>query len=304
MLKIIAIAVAIAAWGSAPVWAQEKEPKPKKEKKELKVETFSDTSGTGVRVSAVPKGTRAFERIRINPDKAYRLEQAYAYFEAKNYQFAQYLLEDLLPVYRGKPEGEKIFFHYAYTHFYLKNFTFAAYYFKQFHTTFPNSGYAEEALYMSAEANYQMSPGYRHTQEETMNALEGMQLFVNTYPQSTRVLTANQKMDKLRAKLELKDFEAAKGYLHRKQYRAAMHTLKALMVDYPETKNLEEIRFLLFKAACKFAQNSVSEKQQERYEEAFTHYNLFVKKHPQSKFRADADQLHTQAQAKLAKLHK
>jgi outer membrane protein assembly factor BamD len=300
MQKLIAIALTIAL-SSLSIWAQEKEPK---KKKELKTETFSDTSGTGVRVNAVPKGTKAFERIRINPDKAFRLAKAYEYYEAKNYQFAQYLLEDLLPVYRGKPEGEKIFFHYAYTHFYLKNFTFAAYYFKQFHTTFPNSSYAEEALYMAAEGNFQMSPGYRHTQEETMSALEGLQLFVNSYPQSTRVLTANQKMDKLRAKMELKDFENAKGYLKRKQYRAAIHTLKALMVDYPETQNLEEIRFLLFAAACKFAQNSVPEKQVERYEEAFVHYNLFVKKHPQSPFRADADQLHTQAKSKLAQLQK
>jgi outer membrane protein assembly factor BamD len=262
----------------------------------------TDSGGVSFAVGTAPKGTRAFERIRINPDKAFRLQKAHEYFEAKNYQFAQYLYEDLIPVYRGKPEAEKIFFSFAYTHFYLKSFTFATYYFKQFYSTFPNSLYAEEALYMSAEASYQLSPIYRHTQEDTHNALDGLQLFVNTYPSSSRVKGANDKMDYLRKKLELKDFENAKGYLKRKQYRAAIHTLRALLVDYPETKNLEEIRFLIFKASCKFAKHSVVEKQKERYEEAIAAYQFFIKKHPTSEFRKEADALHAQTTEKLATL--
>lgn len=262
----------------------------------------TDSGGVSFAVGTAPKGTRAFERIRINPDKAFRLQKAHEYFEAKNYQFAQYLYEDLIPVYRGKPEAEKIFFSFAYTHFYLKSFTFATYYFKQFYSTFPNSLYAEEALYMSAEASYQLSPIYRHTQEDTHNALDGLQLFVNTYPSSSRVKGANDKMDYLRKKLELKDFENAKGYLKRKQYRAAIHTLRALLVDYPETKNLEEIRFLIFKASCKFAKHSVVEKQKERYEEAIAAYQFFIKKHPTSDFRKEADALHAQTTEKLATL--
>jgi outer membrane protein assembly factor BamD len=247
----------------------------------------------------LPKGSRGFERARINPDKAYRLQLANLYFENKNYTFAQYLYEDLIPIYRGKPEAEKIFFRFSYTHFYLKNFTFANYYFKQFYSTFPNSGLAEEALYMSAEASYQLSPTYRHTQEDTESALDGLQLFVNAYPQSERVAGANKKMDYLRAKLELKDFENAKGYLKRKQYLAAIHTLKALLVDYPETKNLEEIRFLIFKSAAKFAENSIVEKQKERYDEAITHYNFFIKKHPSSQFRKEADAIYTQTNTRI-----
>lgn len=246
----------------------------------------------------------SYEKIRISPDPKFKLEKAYEFYNNKDYEKAQYLLEDLIPVYKPTPEAERIFFYYAYTHFYLKNFNFANYYFKQFHTTFPASPQAEEALYMSAEASFQMSPNFRLTQEDTHKAIEGMQIFVNAYPTSARVATANQKIDYLRAKLETKEIENAKGYFRRHQYRAAIHTLKALVVEYPDTKELEYIRFMLVKASYKYAQKSVEEKQIERYEESLSYYETFKKRHSDSKYMNEATSIFNSANQELKILRK
>ena len=250
----------------------------------------------------LPRGAKAFERIRLNPDKEFRLQKAFQYYDAKYYEQANTLLEDLIAVYRGKPEAEKIFFYYAYTHFYIKNFTFANYYFKQFYSTYPTSLYAEEALYMSGESSFQLSPIYEQTQEDTYTALEALQLFVNTYPNSERVEMANKKMDILRSSLETKDYENAKGYLRRKQYKAAIHTFNAILVDYPETKNLEAIRYMIFEAHSLYAKNSILEKQLERYEEAKSHYDFFMKKHPNSEYKKQAEALLVSNEKNIAKI--
>lgn len=250
----------------------------------------------------LPKSAKAFERIRLNPDKEFRLQKAFQYYDAKMYQYANSLLEDLIAIYRGKPEAEKIFFYYAYTHFYIKNFTFANYYFKQFYSTYPNSLYAEEALYMAGESSYQLSPIHEQTQEDTYTALDALQLFVNTFPNSAKVLDANSKMDKLRSTLETKDFENAKGYLRRKQYQAAIHTFNALLVDYPETKNLEEIRYMIFIAQSKYAKNSITEKQLERYETAKTQYEFFMKKHANSSHAKEAQAQYAANEKHIAKI--
>jgi outer membrane protein assembly factor BamD len=248
--------------------------------------------------------TKNVDKIRFNPDPQYKLKRAYEFYENKDYQKAQILLEDLIPVFRGRPEVEKIMLTYAYTQFYTQSFTFAEYYFKQFQTTFPNSALAEEALYMSAESSFQQSPLYRLTQEDTDKALDGFQLFVNTYPNSERLPIVNQKMDRLRSKLEFKELENAKGYYQRHQYQAAVHTFKNLLIAYPDTKEVEFIRFMILKSLYHFAAKSVEEKQIERFAEAKNQYDFFRKKHPASTYLKEADRIAQNCDKKVKKLKK
>ncbi len=237
-----------------------------------------------------------FEKLRINPDKAYRLKRAYEFYEAKDYLKAQYLMEDLIPQYRGTPEAEKIFFKYAYTYYQLGDFSLAQYYFKQFHSTFPNSASAEEALYVSAEASYQLSPSFRLTQEDTEKAIEGFQMFVNSYPNSDKVQNCNEKIDKLRKKGEIKEIESAKGYLQRRQYQGAIHTLQNILINYPDIDDVENVRFMLVKAMFKFAEKSIEDRQPDRYRDALSQYDIFKRKYPQSKFLLEADKMKQKAE--------
>ena len=133
-----------------------------------------------------------FEKIRASGDTELIHKKAFELYEQEEYLRAQTLFELIIPAYRGRPELEKIYFTYAYTYYYLNKFILSNYYFKTFAATFPTSSYKEEAEFMSAYSHYQLSPIYRLEQSYSEKAIDGFQLFVNTYPESERVKEANR----------------------------------------------------------------------------------------------------------------
>jgi outer membrane protein assembly factor BamD len=84
------------------------------------------------------------------------------------------------------------------------DYMIGAYHFKNFVTTYPLSDKAEEALFMAAMCNDRLSPRYELDQTYTTKAIDGFQNFINQYPESKRLDTANAMITKLRKKLEKK----------------------------------------------------------------------------------------------------
>ncbi len=225
-----------------------------------------------------------FEKIRMNPNVDFRYEKAFEYYNAGDYQRAQYLFEDLMGLIKLSEKAEKVYYHYAMTHYKLKGFVSSSYYFKQFYNTFPNSVNAEESLFLSAESFANQSPIYRLAQEETVKAIDGYQLFVNTYPASERVSISNEKITKLRQKLEEKELENAKGYFKRRDYVASTHCFRNLLVDFPDTKNVEFIRYMIVKSSYWYAKQSILDKQIERFNTTIQEFEYFRKKFSNSLF--------------------
>jgi outer membrane protein assembly factor BamD len=238
----------------------------------------------------------------MSTDVDLKKKKAFEFYAKKEYQKAQYLLEDLIGNVRGTKDAEKVYFYYAYTHYNLQNYTFASYYFKQFSSTFPYGEYAEEALYMSADAFYRLSPNHRLTQEDTKNAVEGLQTFVNTYPNSSKVDSCNELIDDLRAELEKKDLESAKGYFHRKHYKAAKHVFTSLLVSYPDSRQAEYIRQMIIKSSFRYAQESILAKQIERYQETINYIEQFQKRYPESKYKKEIESINSVATGKIKKI--
>ncbi len=233
----------------------------------------------------------SFEKIRMNPDIEFRYQKAFEFYEAGEYQKAQYLFEDLLGQIRGSGKAEKVYFHFAYTHYHLRNFSFSSYYFRQFFNTFPNSENSEEALFLSAESHYKMSPAFRLTQEDTDKAIESYQLFVNSYPNSERVSISNEKIVKLRSKLEEKELDNARGYYRRKSYQAATHSFKNMLIDFPDTKNIDYIRYMIIKSTFGYASESILSKQVERFQRVIDESKIFIRKHSDSKYSNEVNNL-------------
>lgn len=227
------------------------------------------------------------DKIRMNPDLDYRYEKALAFYEAGDYQKAQYLLEDLMGLVRGSEKSEKVYYYYASTHHRMRNYSFSSYYFRQFYNTFPNSEFAEEALFLAAESSRKLSPNFRLTQEDTEEAIEGYQFFVNMYPLSDRVSLCNEQIDLLRAKLETKALEAAKGYYKRSHYQAAVHSFDNLLLDFPDTQEAPYIRYMIIKSSFGYAEKSILSKQVERFEEVIEKAKIFERKHSDSRYASE-----------------
>lgn len=243
-----------------------------------------------------------FETIRASGDTKLLYSKANEFYEAEEWLKAQTLYELIIGSYRGKKEAEQIYFRYAYTHFHIKKYILASYYFKNFANTFATSEYREESDFMSAYANYKMSPTYRLDQSHTTKAIDEFQLFVNTYPSSERVSECNRIMDEIRIKLEQKAFAEAELYYNLKQYQSAMRSFENLLKEYPDTKNEEKIRFLMLKTSYLFASNSFLDKQEDRFRTTVDHYKTFKSKFARSSYRKEVNNIYKDSTKKLKDL--
>ncbi len=233
----------------------------------------------------------AYEQVRSSNDPVKILAAANEYFEGENYQKAQSLYELVIPFYRGKKEAEDVFYNYSYTFYNMDQYILASHYFDNFTKTFYNSVKKEEMAFMSAYSNYQMSPNYKLDQTPSQTAIEKLQYFINTYPNSTRVEECNALMDELRLKLEDKSFHQGKLYYDLRNYQAAMTSLQNTLKDFPETKRSEEIKFLIVKSSEELAKNSVYEKMEERLIDAIEKSEKHLAKYPDSKNKKEIDDI-------------
>ncbi len=243
-----------------------------------------------------------FEKIRTSGDVDRIYDKALAYYEAEEYDKAQALFELIISSYRGKREAEEIYFKYAYTYYHLEQYILAAYYFKNFSNTYGTSDLREEADFMSAYANYQLSPTFRLDQQYTYEAIEGFQLFVNTYPNSERVEQCNNLIDAMRAKLELKAFKGAELYFDLQDYQAAIQSYENVLKDFPDTNNRVEIEYMTIRSAYLLAKNSFVEKQKERYTETVKRASEFLARYSESRYRDEVQNMYEQSTDQLKEL--
>ena len=225
-----------------------------------------------------------FETIRTSNDPALILQKADAYYDAGEYQRAQTLYELVIAPYRGQAQAEQIAYRYAYTYYYTQQYVMASYYFKNFATTYGGSPLREEAEFMSAYSNYELSPTYRLDQSYSVKAIEGFEEFANRYPESERVAEANRLIDEMRAKMELKDFESAKLYLDIERYESALTSFGNVLKEYPETKRAEEIRYLMARVQYEYAARSFRTRKPERLRATIDLAEIFLGRYPDSQY--------------------
>jgi len=240
-----------------------------------------------------------FEKIRTSGDPEAVYKKAFEYYDNGDYQKAQTLLELVISNYRGQKEAEEIYYRYAYTYYHTGQYLLAAYYFNNFAQTYSTSPYREEADFMNAYSNYKLSPTFRLDQTYTEKAIEGLQLFINTYPNSSRVEESNQLIEELRAKLERKAYEEAKLYFDLRQYQASIHSFDNLLKDYPDTDNAEEIRYMIIRANYLLAENSILDKQVERYRSTLELSKEYLERFSEGEYAKEVATIQSNTEKKL-----
>lgn len=232
-----------------------------------------------------------FEKLRASNDTAKKYREAVRLYEKKDYNKALSLFDDLVTKYRGTAEAEDLSYYFAYTHYKLRDYTTARYHFKTFADTYASSAKAEECRFMAAYCFYLESPTYSLDQENTIKAIEALQLFINLYPKSERVTEASKLISNLRDKLETKSYANAKLFLDIGDYKSAVIAFRNSAREFPDTKYAEEMEFLTIKAQALYAKASFEIKQEERYNEAIQLYNEFVQNYPSSKYLKEAEEI-------------
>jgi len=217
-----------------------------------------------------------YNRVLKSPNPELKYKKAVEYYEDEEYLKSLPLFEELLPLYKGTEKGQKIYYYYAYNNYHVGNLISAAYHFRKYSATFSLSDNAEEALFMSAYCNYLESPIPSLDQTATNMALDEFQIFVNTFPESKWVDSANTIVDRLNLKLETKAFENSKQYYTVRRYKSAIVAFNNLLQEYPASRFKEEIKLLILKSYYELASNSIVEKKKERYDKGIESYYDFI----------------------------
>jgi outer membrane protein assembly factor BamD len=240
-----------------------------------------------------------FRKIEKSADWRVKFEGGLHYYAKKDYYRASVLFEQILPIVRGLPEGEKVQFSLAYCQYYDRLYLLASEQFKTFYETYGRSSLAEEARYMNAYSLYQASPNPNLDQASSIDAMAAMQEFLNKYPDSKFRDKAVDVILVSQEKLERKGFENARQYYKMRQYKASIVALNNFKNNFPDSRYLEEAYYLVIDSEYQLAQQSISSKQGERYRNVIEYYKEFLDKYPNSKFLKDAEKLYAESLGKV-----
>jgi outer membrane protein assembly factor BamD len=244
-----------------------------------------------------------FQQVLKKGDIDQKYELAMKLYDQKDYSRALQLFDPLINMMKATDKAQKLYYCYAYSYYYQKEYTLASYYFKRYTTNFPNTKEAEECFFMSAYCNYMNSPDYQLDQTSTIEAIKELQLFTNTYPESARVSECNDLIDKIRTKLEYKDYKIAKMYYRMSDYVSAVTCFNNIIKDYTDSPHKEEILYLIFKSYYKYAKESIESKKKERYLKAVLAYNELITHYPKSQYLSEVTDLKTKTDKELETLN-
>ncbi len=179
----------------------------------------------------------------------------------------------------------------AQSYFGMKDYYMAGSYFKSFIDQFPFGKHAEDANFMAAYCDYKISPRPELDQENTKNAIEGFNIFMNRFPASTKIEEAQQLIKELEEKLVEKSYLSAKLYYEMDQYKAAVIALDNSLKEYANTKYREEMMFLKLNSLYLYAEKSIETKQKERYQATLDDYYSFMEEFPESQYSKDVNSI-------------
>jgi len=240
-----------------------------------------------------------YQQALKSEDIAVKFKMGDSLFNAGKYAKANRLFEQIVPSYRGKPQAQKLMYMHAMSFFHTRDYYLSGYQFERFAKAYPQSEKVEEAAFLSAKSKYMLSPIYTKDQQETREALDKLQLFINDYQESPFIDEANKLVKELDFKLEKKAFETAKQYNNIYDYRASIKSFDNFLIEYPGSQLREEALYIRLHSAHALAINSVPWKKEERLNDAKGYYENFKKTFAESKYIAEADKMNEELDKEL-----
>lgn len=243
-----------------------------------------------------------FNRMLKSTDNEMKYEVAMDYYDRKDYNHALQLFDLLSNAFRSTPKGEMITYRTAMCYYLTYDYEIAAYYFNKFVGSYPYSKNAEKAAFMNAYCSYKTSPKVTLDQQSTLEAIKSIQKYMEQYPEGDSIMRAQELLADLNNKLEEKDYNICILYYRMENYNAAITCFENLLKKYPNTLHREEILSDMAKTYYDYAENSVPEKQKERYEACIERYNTLTYLYPESPYLAEAANIAEKARKKLENL--
>ena len=166
-----------------------------------------------------------YDKLLKSTDYELKKTKAKEYYDATQYVKATELLAQVIPRFRATEEAEELNWMNAQSFYGMKDYIMASSYFKSFNEQYPYGKHAEESNFLAAMCDYNISPRAELDQENTRNAIEGFNIFINRFPASSKVEEAKKLTKELQERLVEKSYLSAKLYYEMRQYKAAVTAL-------------------------------------------------------------------------------
>lgn len=244
-----------------------------------------------------------YTKVLKSRDADYKFDYAKRAFDQKKYVNATTVLTDIITPLRGTAKGEEALFLLAMSHYENKDYMDSGLYFKTYYQRYPKGKYAELARFYSGYGYYLDSPDPQLDQSLTVKAIEELQGFLDYFPKSDRVTIAQNAIFEMQDKLTLKELQNAQLYYNLgnfmgNNYQSAVIVAQNALKNYPYSKYREDFEMLILKSKYQEAQQSVSEKRNERFAEVIDEYYSFINNYPDTPNRKEADNIY-----KIARRH-
>lgn len=217
-----------------------------------------------------------YQKVAKSDNYEEKADVADRLYDNGSYSKAISLYEQVYQRFPQTGRGQLAYYRLAKSYYAIGDYYMAGYYFNNFSKRYPSSDKVEECLFMTGICSVKSSPEASLDQEETYLALNDFQLFVQRFPNSDLIDSCNRVMDRLRYKLETKDFKSVQLYDKMEQYRAAVVSAKTFLEEYPQSSYKEDVAFIALNNAYNLGMNSVFSKQKERLEDALSLHGKYV----------------------------
>ena len=227
--------------------------------------------------------------------------KALEYQDKKKWSRAATMFEAIEHYYVGAPREDSIMFYKARCKYMDRDYDTASTLLDEFRRKFGRSAFIEDAESMYALCFYYMSPGPTRDQTMTAQAIRSLSEFMVRYPNSTRIEAFGKVIDELTQRLHDKSYNNAYTYYKIGRHKSAIIALKNALREYPESNHREKLMYLTVKSGYKLAENSIAEKQQDRYLSMLDSYYTFLDEFPESEYRKELEKLAANAKDYLDK---
>jgi outer membrane protein assembly factor BamD len=222
-------------------------------------------------------------------------------YERGRYGDAARAFETVLTIARGTEYASEAQFYLAESYYNNNEFLIAATEYRRHYTNHPRAANRLESEFKEALSYYRITPRYNLDQTNGRQALELFDLFISRYPASEYVAEAESYIDDLRNRQARKMYSAAELYMRVRQYNAAAIYFGLVLDRYPETSWAERALVNQINAYIIYADNSVTERQAERYQKAIDSCQRYIQVFPRGENRSQAEEYYDVARVNYAR---
>jgi outer membrane protein assembly factor BamD len=240
-------------------------------------------------------------KILKSADPELIYSEAMKYYAREKWKQAADLFDASQAYYVGNVQEDSIAFFSARSKFKDRNYVDATTQLDEFRRKFGRSVFLEDSEAMLAMCYYYLAPDATRDQSVTSEAIIAFSEFIERYPNSKRVEAFRELIVELTDRLKKKAYLNAYTYYKIQRYKSAVVALRNALKLYPETPYREEILYLITVSNFRLADNSVEDKQNERYLNLLDSYYSFINEFPESKHRKELERYTREAKDFLDK---